>query len=84
MDALAGVVTAYVGPNAAHRELRTALANAKAIAFILIEGDAKVLKAFLQHAEEIKRQSQGRGLRFRSRWPSNQNNIAAGGSPHRR
>jgi hypothetical protein len=64
IQASAGLLTAYVGPNAAHRELRTALANAKAIAYILIDGDAKVLKAFLEQAEEIKRQAKGADYAF--------------------
>jgi hypothetical protein len=52
-----GLVVTYVGPNAAHRNLRTALANAKALAFVLLERDSAVLKSFLAQAEEAKLRS---------------------------
>lgn len=52
-----GLVIAYVGPNVAHRSLRTALANAKALAFVLVEKNSAVLRNFLMQAEEAKRQS---------------------------
>jgi hypothetical protein len=47
-EQLPGLVIAYVGPNAAHRSLRAALANAKALAFVLIEENSAVLRSFLR------------------------------------
>jgi hypothetical protein len=57
MEQFPGLVIAYIGPNAAHRSLRAALANAKALAFVLVEKDSAVLRSFLAQAEEARRQS---------------------------
>ncbi|HLN26224.1 MAG TPA: hypothetical protein VK395_00610 [Gemmataceae bacterium] len=56
-----GLMVAYLGPNAAHREFRTALANAKALAFILAEDNTAVLRAFLDKAEQTKSKAGGPG-----------------------
>jgi hypothetical protein len=52
-----GLVVAYVGPNAAHRRFRTAIANAKALAFVLTEDNARVLHSFLEQADGARRRS---------------------------
>ena len=52
-----GLLVAYIGPNPAHRSLRSALANVKALAFVLAEKDSGVLRSFLTHADGARRQS---------------------------
>jgi hypothetical protein len=52
-----GLVVAYIGPNAAHRSLRAALANAKALTFVLVQRNLAVLRDFLTEAEKAKQQS---------------------------
>lgn len=47
----------YVGTNGAHRRFVSALANAKALAFVLTEGDAEVLRRFLELAEGARAKS---------------------------
>lgn len=54
-----GLVEVYVGPNEAHRTFRTALANAKATAYIFSSADAAALRAFLDDVHEKKRQAGG-------------------------
>jgi hypothetical protein len=50
-------VFAYIGPNKAHYDFRAALTSAKAIAFLLGRDDSSILKAFLAHASEVRKQS---------------------------
>lgn len=52
-----GMTVAYLGSNEAHREFRTALANAKSLAYILVRNNAAVLRAFLDEVEQIKHQA---------------------------
>jgi len=54
-----GLTVSYLGTNAAHREFRTALANAKALAYILAANNTAVLRAFLDKAEQAKHQAGG-------------------------
>jgi hypothetical protein len=52
-----GLTIAYQAGNAAHRIFRAALANAKALAYVLAQKDATILREFLVQAEEAKRMS---------------------------
>ena len=52
-----GLTNAYLGRNAAHRAFRAALANAKALPFVLARRDPNVLQGFLAEAEEASRRS---------------------------
>jgi hypothetical protein len=54
-----GLTVAHLGTNAAHRVFRTALANAKALAFILASDNTAVLRAFLDNAEQTKQETGG-------------------------
>lgn len=54
-----GLMLTYLGPNAAHLEFRTALANAKALAYILASDNTAVLRAFIDQASQTKRQAGG-------------------------
>lgn len=49
------LLVTYVGTNAAHRSFRAALANAKALAYVLAKGNSTVLRGFLDDAAEVKR-----------------------------
>jgi hypothetical protein len=60
-DQFPGLTVAYLGSNAAHRQFRTALANAKALAFILAESNTAVLRAFLDKAEQTRARAGGPG-----------------------
>lgn len=51
------LVTTYVGPNVSHRIFRTGIANAKAVAYILVKEKSKVLREFLAETEEAKKLS---------------------------
>lgn len=51
------LTVAYIGPNAAHLRYRTAIANAKILAFVLAQNDAGVLRSFLAQAEEARKRS---------------------------
>jgi hypothetical protein len=48
---------AYVGPSASHRQFRTALANAKALAYVLGDNDARILRAFQTEVEAARKKS---------------------------
>lgn len=50
---------AYIGSNAAHRSFRAALANAKALVFVLARPDSTVLQEFLARAEKAKQRGPG-------------------------
>lgn len=56
-DRFPELVYAYIGANAAHRDFRIAIANAKALAYILGRGNAAVLQGFLKEANEARTQS---------------------------
>jgi hypothetical protein len=56
-DQVTKLVYAYIGANAAHRDFRIAIANAKALAYILGRGNAAVLQGFLQEANGARAQS---------------------------
>ena len=47
-------ISTYVGNNSAHRTFRLALANTKALAYVLAKGDSTVLRGFLTDAAEVK------------------------------
>jgi hypothetical protein len=52
-----GLTMAYQAGNGAHRIFRAALANAKALAYVLAQKDATVLREFLVQAAEARRMS---------------------------
>jgi hypothetical protein len=52
-----GLRVAYIGPNVAHRRGRTAIATAKALAFVLTEDNARALHSFLEQAGRARRTS---------------------------
>jgi len=56
-DRFPELVYAYIGANAAHRDFRVAIANAKALAYILGRADAAVLRGFLSEADEARKRS---------------------------
>lgn len=58
-DRFPGLTVAYLGTNAAHREFRSALANAKALTYILASNNTAVLRDFLDEAAQIKQQAAG-------------------------
>lgn len=57
MNEKADLVTTYVGPNVSHQTFRAAIANAKAVAYILVKDKSKVLREFLEDTEETKKSS---------------------------
>jgi hypothetical protein len=58
------LVLAYIGPNAAHRNFRIALGNAKALAFVLARGDSTVFSDFLAYAAEQRKNFVGGDCAF--------------------
>jgi hypothetical protein len=58
------LVVAYIGQNDAHKSFRVALANAKALAFVLARGDSTVLRDFLTYAAEMRQKFAGPDFAF--------------------
>jgi hypothetical protein len=56
-DRFPELIYAYIGPNGAHLDFRVAMANAKALAYVLGRGDAAVLQGFLREADEARKRS---------------------------
>jgi len=52
-----GLTIGYIGGNTSHRVFRAAIANAKALAYVLANNDSNVLRVFLAQAEEARRRS---------------------------
>jgi hypothetical protein len=54
-EELPGLTATYIGPNTSHRQFRVAIANAKALAYVLAHNDARVLRSFQAEVEEARK-----------------------------